>query len=134
MADFAIFRYNKAMQPLLGYEWRFAVGLAITAGVALTALALALALGLAGAAAKLSHRRAARWTAETYTAVVRGIPELLFILLVYFELQKALNVVVDAVADDAQWIISPFWAGAIAIGIFYGAYMTETFRGAMLAV
>ncbi|MGI9305807.1 MAG: ABC transporter permease subunit, partial [Gammaproteobacteria bacterium] len=32
------------------------------------------------------------------------------------------------------WIIPPFWAGAFAIGLFYGAYMTETFRGAMLAV
>ena len=117
------------MQPLLGYEGRFLAGLAITAGVALAALALALALGLAGAAAKVSHRRAARWTAEVYTATVRGIPELLFILLVYFDVQRMLNA-----ALDEPWIIPPFWAGAMAIGLFYGAYMTETFRGAILAV
>ena len=70
------------MQPLLGYEARFAVGLAITAGVALSALLLALTLGLAGAAAKLSSSRLARRVAGVYTTVVRSIPELLFILLV----------------------------------------------------
>ena len=117
------------MQPLLGYEGRFAAGFLLTAGVALAALALALALGLAGAAAKLSRFRAARWTAGVYTTAIRGIPELLFILLVYFQLQEFLNAVLDE-----PWIIPPFWAGVIGIGVFYGAYMAETFRGAFLAV
>ena len=117
------------MQPLLGYESRFFAGLSITAGVALTALAIALAFGLCGAAAKLSANRWSRGAAGAYTTAVRGIPELLFILLVYYDLQRLINVVLAE-----PWIIPPFWAGAIAIGLFYGAYMTETFRGAMLAV
>ena len=114
---------------MLGYEGRFFAGLALTAAIALAALSLALALGLAGAAAKLSQNRWARRGAGLYTTAVRGIPELLFILLVYYDLQRLLNAVLDE-----TWIIPPFWAGAAAIGLFYGAYMTETFRGAMLAV
>ena len=119
------------MQPLLGYEARFAAGLVLTAAIALASLALALSLGLLGASAKLSHRRWARWAAGVYTTAVRGIPELLFILLVYFEFQRVINALIPT---EEPLIISPFWAGTIAIGLFYGAYMTETFRGAMLAV
>lgn len=115
--------------PLLGYESRFFAGLALTLAVALVALALAVALGLAGAAAKLSQKRWLRGCAGLYTTIVRGIPELLFILLVYYDMQQMLNAMLTEV-----WIIPPFWAGAVAIGLFYGAYMTETFRGAMLAV
>lgn len=121
------------MQPLLGYESRFLTGLAITAAIAVAAMFFALLLGLAGAAAKLSHRRPARIIATVYTTIVRGIPELLFILLVYYDLQRIINTAAETAGREA-WIIPPFWAGVIAIGLFYGAYMTETFRGAMLAV
>ena len=119
---------------LLGYEGRFVSGFAITAGVALCALVLALALGLAGAAAKMSSRRLPRTVATAYTMAVRGIPELLFILVVYYDLQHAINALAESMGDERGWIIPPFGAGVAAIGLFYGAYMTETFRGAMLAV
>ncbi|MGU9952260.1 MAG: ABC transporter permease [Gammaproteobacteria bacterium WSBS_2016_MAG_OTU1] len=121
------------MNILLGYEARFLAGLLISAGVAIVALAIALTLGLLGATAKTSSAKIPRHLAQAYTAIVRGIPEILFILLVYFDLQRLLNVIAEWVGID-RLIISPFWAGAIAIGIFYGAYMTETFRGALLAV
>ena len=121
---------------LLGYEERFLSGLALTAAVALCALALAVAAGLLGAGAKLSANRGARFAASFYTTAVRGIPELLFILLFYNEAQKLLNFVLsDAGARSAEVLqIPPFWAGVLGIGFFYGAYMTETFRGAFLAV
>lgn len=117
------------MQPLLGYEARFISGLAVTAAVAVAALLLALALGLLGAAAKQSRHSWMRAVAAVYTTAVRGIPELPFMLLVYFSLQHLINAL-----WENPWIISPFWAGVIVIGLFYGAYMTETFRGGMLAV
>ena len=117
------------MQPLLGYELRFLTGVFITLGVAGCALVLAVLLGLAGAVAKVSAGRVGRFLASGYTTVVRGIPELLFILVVYYDLQRLLNAVSPEV-----YIIPPFLAGVIGIGLFYGAYMTETFRGALLAV
>ncbi|MDM5147930.1 ABC transporter permease subunit [Candidatus Persebacteraceae bacterium Df01] len=122
------------MQPLLGYEARFVAGFFITLGVAAIALLLAVLLGLAGAAAKLSAGKVTQRVAGTYTTVVRGIPELLFILVVYYDLQRLINFAYAQLGNDGGFIIPPFWAGALGIGIFYGAYMTETFRGAMLAV
>ncbi len=119
---------------LYGYENRFFAGMLITAAVALCALALALALGLAGAAMKTSANRLARSVAAFYTTVIRGTPELLVILLVYFDLQRALNAARESLDYADVWIIPPFWGGVIGIGFYYGAYMTETFRGAILAV
>ena len=119
---------------LFGYEARFLAGMAITAGVALVALAVALALGLVGAAAKIRGGKIARAAAATYTTITRGTPELLLILLIYFDMQRLLNFARESLGIEDAAIISPFWAGAAAIGIIYGGYMTETFRGAFLAV
>lgn len=118
---------------LYGYENRFFAGMLITAAVALSALLLSLVLGLAGAAMKTSANKAARAVAAFYTTVIRGTPELLVILLVYFDLQRLLNAMREGLDYDV-WIIPPFWGGVIGIGVYYGAYMTETFRGAILAV
>ena len=119
---------------LFGYEARFLAGMLITAGVAAVALALALALGLLGAAAKTRGGKFARGAAATYTTITRGTPELLLILLIYFDMQRLLNFVRESLGMEDVALISPFWAGAAAIGIIYGGYMTETFRGALLAV
>ena len=109
-------------------------GMGITAAVALIALAVALALGLLGAAAKTRGGKVARGAASVYTTITRGTPELLLILLIYFDMQRLLNFARESLGMEDAAVISPFWAGASAIGIIYGGYMTETFRGALLAV
>ena len=119
---------------LFGYEARFLAGMGITAGVALIALAVALALGLVGAAAKTRGGKVVRAAAAAYTTVTRGTPELLLILLIYFDMQRLLNFIRESMGVEDAAVISPFWAGAAAIGIIYGGYMTETFRGALQAV
>ena len=68
-----------------------------------------------------------------YTTLVRGVPDLVMLLLIYFGGQRVVNVV-------AGWLglgqvdLSPFLAGVLSIGFIYGAYLTETFRGAYLTV
>ena len=67
--------------------------------------------------------------------VFRGTPELLVILIIYFGSAITLTTVTQAFDPDIQFIdIPPFWAGALAIALVVGAYMTETFRGAFLGV
>jgi octopine/nopaline transport system permease protein len=67
-----------------GFQAQFLRGLETTVLVAAISGALGIAVGLAGAAAKLSRFRFLRALADAYTTVVRGVPELLVILLVYF--------------------------------------------------
>jgi His/Glu/Gln/Arg/opine family amino acid ABC transporter permease subunit len=108
-------------------------GFGVTVSLALLALALATALGALAAAARIGGGVIARGAAGTYTTVVRGVPDLVTILIVFFAGQKLLNDL-GAAMGWGRLEISQFAAGVIAIGFIYGAYMTETFRGAFLAV
>ncbi|NLJ92908.1 MAG: ABC transporter permease [Aeromonadales bacterium] len=134
---------------LQGYEVALIEGAVVTLKVALWSLLLALILGLAGALAKLSSIKLLRWLATGYTTVIRGIPDLILMMLIFFGGQVLLNnslVTFQEWASDSRfqesWLstlpdyieISPFVAGILTIGFIFGAYMTETFRGAMLAV
>jgi len=90
--------------PLLGR------GCLVTAGVAVLALVLATLLGALGAAAKLSGSPVWRGAAQIYTTIVRGIPDLVLILLVYFGGQRLLTTIVKSFDGD-YLEISKFWAG-----------------------
>ena len=113
--------------PLLGR------GLLITCGLTLAALMLGLLLGLSGALAKLSTLAWLRALASGYTTVVRGIPELLWVLLIYLGTLPLVRAMGELFGHD-DWALPPFWAGALALGLCYGAYATEVFRGALLAI
>lgn len=109
-------------------------GLFVTLGVALGALVVAVVLGLAGAAAKLSPYRSLNWIGDIYSTVIRGVPDLVWMLLLYFGGQILVNDIAEALGFRRGPQIDPFAAGVLTIGFVYGAYMTETFRGAIMSV
>ncbi len=108
-------------------------GSLLTVGVSLASLAVATLLGLLGAAAKLSGSRPLVWLAQLYTTVVRGVPELLMMLLIFYGGAIGLNHLLELWGNQEGVDLDPFVAGVLTIGFIYGAYMTETFRGAILA-
>ena len=122
------------MLDLRGYGWMLWQGLELTILVGLGAMALALVLGLLGAWGKLARGRTGRWVAGTYTTVIRGVPELLLILLVYYGVPTLIQDIAEDAGHDIIIDINPFIAGVITIGFIYGAFATEVFRGAFLAV
>jgi His/Glu/Gln/Arg/opine family amino acid ABC transporter permease subunit len=110
---------------LAGFGPQLLAGAAVTLELAFGALILGLALGLAGAAAKLSPRRWVSWPATFVLNLLRGVPEFLILLIVYF---GAAGLIGDDLAPG------PFGAGVFALGIVFGAYASETFRGGFLSV
>ncbi|WP_062227566.1 ABC transporter permease [Aureimonas frigidaquae] len=106
----------------------------ITLALAFLSLVLAVLIGIAAALAKLSPSRALRWSAALYTSLVRGIPDLVMMLLVFYSLPALLNEALLALDIDAYVEFSPFVAGAATLGIIFGAYMAETFRGALMNI
>ena len=122
------------MLDLRGYGWMLWQGLELTILVGLGAMAVALALGLIGAWGKLSRARAGRWVAGTYTTVIRGVPELLLILLVYYGVPTLIQDIAEGAGYEIIVDLNPFVAGVVTIGFIYGAFATEVFRGAFLAV
>lgn len=109
-------------------------GLQLTLAVGVAALFVSMAMGMLGAWAKLSSSRVARGVANTYTTVIRGIPELLLILIVYYGTPTLIQDIAASYGYDIIVNVNPFIAGVITIGIIYGAFSTEVFRGAILAV
>ena len=121
------------MFDLHGYFPMILEGMTLTIEVALLSLLIAVILGLFGAIAKLSKSRIARSIATVYTTLIRGIPDLVLMTIIYYGGQIQVNNIGDALGWD-YIDISPFVAGTLTIGFIFGAYMTETFRGGILAV
>lgn len=109
-------------------------GALLTVAVSLFSLAVSIVLGLLGASAKLSGRPLLVSLATLYTTLVRGIPELVLMLLVFYGGTIGINALLETLGYAEAIDIDPFIAGVLTIGFIYGAYMTETFRGAILAI
>ncbi|GAN82283.1 ABC transporter permease [Acidocella aminolytica] len=127
------------MFNLAGYGPQLLAGSVTTVELSVLSLVVSFVLGLIGASAKLSKNRIARALATVYTTLIRGVPDLVLMLLIYYSLQIWIN-------DFTDWLnslqghftfgynLDPFTSGVITLGFIYGAYFAETFRGAFLAV
>lgn len=141
------------MLDLQGYEASILKGALLTIEVAVLSLLLAMLLGMLGALAKMAPYRWARAIATLYTTIIRGIPDLVLMMLIFFGGQillnnglswfnEFINQWLTARDPNHEWVaylpdyvdISPFVAGVLTIGFIFGAYVAETFRGAILAV
>ncbi|MDF2095571.1 ABC transporter permease [Aquibaculum arenosum] len=122
------------LPDLRGYGWMLWEGLQLTLLVGLASLLLAILLGLLGAWAKLGASRIARGIAGTYTTVVRGVPELLLILLVFYGTPTLIQNTAARWGTPVYINLDPFVSGVLTLGFIYGAFATEVFRGAFLAV
>ncbi len=116
-----------------GYGPLIWAGTLQTIELSVLSLLLSFVIGLAGAAAKLSKSLVLSSAATVYTTIIRGIPDLVLMLLLFYGIQIWLNDITDWLDVD-QIDIDPFVAGIVTLGFIYGAYFTETFRGAFLAV
>lgn len=99
--------------------------------LAASSLVVATLLGLVAAFAKLSGSRGLRGAATVYTFVIRGIPDLVVMLLVYYSLPALLNRAIEVMGWDMRIEFPPIVAGILTLGLIFGAYMTETFKSAL---
>ncbi|MCZ3009647.1 ABC transporter permease [Acinetobacter baumannii] len=116
-----------------GYGPLLLSGTWMTIQLALLSLLLSIIIGLIGASSKLSNIKALRYIATAYTTLIRSVPDLVIMLLLFYSLQLGLNQITEALQMD-QIDINPFVAGVVTLAFIYGAYFTETFRGAFQSV
>lgn len=117
-----------------GYYLSILQGSIVTVQVALASLLVAMLLGLLGAGAKLSGNPLLVGVSTVYTTVIRGVPDLVIMLLVFYGGTIGLNNLMEALGYKETIDVNSFIAGVLTIGFIYGAYMTETFRGAILSI
>jgi len=117
-----------------GYGWLLWKGVTLTLLVGIGAMTVSMILGLVASWAKMSSSRLALSLANTYTTVVRGVPELVMLLLVYYGVPTLIQDLSSSFGYPVIINLNPFTAGVVTLGFIYGAYSTEVFRGAFLAV
>lgn len=105
-----------------------------TLQVAIASLVAATMIGLLCALMSFSTHPLPRFLTQVYASVIRGIPDLILMLMIFFGGQILVN-------SGLRWLqigwtveLNQFVTGVVTLGFIYGAYFMETFRGALLAV
>lgn len=101
--------------------------------IALGAFGMGLVIGTLGAYGKLYGSPLVRDLAGIYTTIVRAVPELVLILLLYYAGTDLINRILEA-AGYQRVDISGLVAGIVVLGFVQGAYATEVLRGAIKAI
>lgn len=112
-----------------GYYLQLLVGLGVTLKLAACALVLGVTLGLIGAMSLLTRHRWLSVTVSVVVSFIRSLPELLILFFIYYGVAALINQLMGHYVN-----LSPFLAGVVALGLVFGAYATEVFRGAFSAV
>ncbi len=108
-------------------------GLANSLQIAFGAFGMGLVIGLFGAYGKLYGGKVTRDLLAIYTTVIRAVPELVLILILYYVGSDIINKISEAVGGG-RVEINGIAAGIWVLGVVQGAYATEVLRGAIKAV
>src|SRR4051794_759610 len=117
-----------------GWGGQILSGTVVTIEISVASYVVGLLLGLVGVAAKLSGSAAFRMAAELYTTLIRAVPALLLIVLLFYSGSSFFDQLMDALGLKGRVALSGFAAVVFALGFIKGAYMTEVFRGAIVAL
>ncbi|MBF6615207.1 ABC transporter permease [Pollutimonas thiosulfatoxidans] len=118
-----------------GWGWTLLRGTAMTLLISVLGMALGIVIGIAGASIRTSGIRPLRVLVSTYTTLVRSIPELLIIYLLFFGTVQAVADLADVLGwQEAMTGWFPALIGILAIGLISGSYGVEVFRGALAAI
>jgi polar amino acid transport system permease protein len=116
-----------------GYGDELLWGAAMSISIALLAYGLGLLIGIAGALGKLGGSALTRSILGGYTTLVRAVPELVLILILYYAGTATLNQLLERSGFEAV-SINGFAAAVLVLGFVQGAYATEVLRAAIQSI
>ena len=116
-----------------GYGDELAWGALVSLSIAVLAYGLGLLIGTAGALCKLTGSPLTRSILAGYTTLVRAVPELVLILILFYAGTAALNALLESMGMG-RFSINGFMAAVAVLGFVQGAYSTEVLRAAMQAI
>ncbi|MDX3925356.1 MAG: ABC transporter permease [Shinella sp.] len=117
-----------------GWGDEIAFGFLVTASLAVATLPVGLVFGFFIALAKQSEERSLRLSADIYTTIFRGLPELLTLFIVYYGLQILVQNLLAGLGYQGPVEINAFFAGMIALGVVFSAYCSEVLLSAFKAI
>lgn len=118
-----------------GWGDEIVFGVLTTIKLALFSLPVGLALGLGFATLSMARSKFLRAIAIFYTTLMRGLPEILTLFIIYNGVGLLINAISAWIAPDARPPeLSPFIAGVAALSMVFGAFAAEVIRGAFGAL
>jgi len=117
-----------------GWSDEMVWGAVLTLQVAVLAFIVGIVIGTLGAMIKLSKIRLVRILGDIYTTVIRGVPDLILIYIIFFGGGQLIMGIAKTFGYTEYIEFDAFATGVTALGIISGAYSTEVIRGAVLAV
>ena len=117
-----------------GWGDELAIATLMTIAVSISAMVIGFVFAAIFTPLKLSKRKYLNLISNSYTTVIRGVPELLVIYLFFFGGSGAIMYVASIFGYNDYIEINAFITGSFSIGIISGAYSTEVFRGAIQSI
>ena len=117
-----------------GWSDEMVWGAVLTLQVAVLSFIVGIVIGTLGAMVKLSKYQSVRILGDIYTTVIRGVPDLILIYIIFFGGGQLIMGIAKTFGYNEYIEFDAFATGVTALGIISGAYSTEVIRGAVLAV
>jgi polar amino acid transport system permease protein len=117
---------------MIDHLWFITQGLPWTVIICGLAIILAVTLALFGALGRLSNSAVAQGVSSFYTSFFRGTPLIVQMFLIFLALPQLAPPNLPGLRDSLT--LTALQAGIIALGLNYGAYMTEIFRAGIQSV
>jgi polar amino acid transport system permease protein len=111
--------FTEFVPKYLGYLLQGAV---VTLELSFISMAAGIAIGVACAIGAIGGGKIVRKLVQAYVSICRGVPLIVILLFIYFTL------------PEIGIRFNAFWAGVVGLSINLGAYLSEVFRAAILAV
>ena len=127
---FAMINFNLLILGDTGWGDELLLATLMTIFVSISAMSLGIIIAIFTAWTKISGRFISRLIANFYTTVIRGVPELLVIYLIFFGGSAGVMYVAKIFGYQGYIELHPFTIGTIAIGLISATYSSEVFRGA----
>jgi His/Glu/Gln/Arg/opine family amino acid ABC transporter permease subunit len=123
--------------PVL-HLWNFSghllAGASVTLQAAVGGMILAMMIGLVGAVLRIGRIPLLSFAVRAYIVIFRSVPEVIVVLALYFGGNLLWGQLLRALGQPGYHELDPVVTGVIALGLTFGAYATEIFRGAILAI
>ena len=101
----------------------------ITIQIASSSLLIGLILSLIFTGLEFSPYKIIKWPTFLFVTMIRGLPEMLIILFIFFGLTELIYLLTGVYIE-----LSPFWSGTIALSLIFASYASQSIRGALKAV
>ena len=129
-----MFKFDKLVFGDAGWGDEFLIATFMTLLVSIMSMGLGLCLAIITVWAKLIQNKITSFLANLYTTIIRGVPELLVIYLIFFGGNAVVMKIAKIFGYNGYIELNAFTIATIAIAVISATYSSEVLRAAYLSI